>query len=134
MKKAILFSLLLVICSAVFVFAQDSDEDHLYAKTVMIDKIYIHQDGYKILYWKSDGEFATFYIPMDWFTSASSKAELVLDNDPSYPYFSVFWLNGEFDHIRIYAYNTYAHPSWGTLDMRYDFSDKFDVDTLDLDF
>lgn len=134
MKKAILFSLLFVICSAVFVSAQDSDEETIYAKTVLIDKIYIHEDGYKILYMKTDGHFATFYVPMTWFTSASSKAELILANDSSYPYFSVFWLNGEFDHIRIYAFNSYAHYSWGELDKRYDFSDQFSTETLDLEF
>lgn len=134
MKKAILFSLLFVLVSAVFVSAQQSEDEKIFAKTVLIDKIYIHADGYKILYMKADGHFASFYIPMSWFTSASSKAELVLANDPSYPYFSIFWVNGEFDHIRIYAYNNYSHSSWGELDKRYDFSEQFNIDTLEPEF
>ena len=93
---------MLIICFSAVLSAQESG-DKVYAKTKLISKIYIHRDGYKIIYQKSDMTFGSFYIPMSWFSGASSKAELVLGRDTAFPYFSIFWVNGKFHHIRIYA-------------------------------
>ena len=134
MKKAIIFILLFTICSTALVMGQEKERDHLYAKTLLISKIYLHRDGYKILYQKSDMNFATVYVPMSWFSGADSKAEITMANDRSYPYFSVFYRNGEFDHIRIYAKNNLNDATWGSLDTRYDFSKEFSVDTLNIEY
>ncbi|MBN1647155.1 MAG: hypothetical protein JW874_03885 [Spirochaetales bacterium] len=134
MKKALFFAVLITLCADALLQAQENDRDKLYAKTKMISKIYIHKDGYKILYQKSDMNFATFYIPMSWFGGADSKAEIFMENDRSYPYFSVFYRNGEFDHIRIYAKKDLNDETWGSLDTRYDFSKQFAVEKFEIEY
>ena len=134
MKKLILLITIIMIVAGIGAFAETSD---FYVKTLPIVKVYDHTLGYRIVYMKSNFELTAIYIPKGWFQTASEtgeppKAELVAGKDSSYPYFSVFWKSGEFDHIRIYLQSNLMDPSWGDLDQTVDISEKFNVETLTL--
>ena len=131
MKKTILvFLILLFAVGAVFAEATDSP---YYVRTMAISKVYSHQDGYKILYRNAKMEFSTFYVPIEWFGNASGKAELIYGDSSSYPYFSIFWKDGQFDHIRLYLHKDRTDLSWGDLDSTLDISDKFQgVESIEL--
>ncbi len=134
MKKLILLITIIMIVAGIGAFAETSD---FYVKTLPIVKVYDHNLGYRIVYMKSDFELTAIYIPKSWFQTASEtgeppKAELVAGKDSSYPYFSVFWKSGKFDHIRIYLQSDLMDPSWGDLDPTVDISEKFNVETLTL--
>ena len=131
MKRVVmLVALILLVLGALN--AQEQDPK-LYVKTVGIMKILNHALGYKVLYLKSSMEVGEFYVPHSWF-KAGGKAELVLGNGPAFPYFSIFYRDGEFDHIKIYAAENIQHLSWGRLKRQAGDSSKFEVETLDLEF
>lgn len=113
-------------------FAKDSD---LFVKTLPITKIYPHGKGFKILFVKSDLTLGSFYVPITWFigSGAANKADIVYGNDPAYPYCSIFWKKGEFDHLRLYVMKDKNHETWGVLSAREDLS-KFDTETLEIEF
>ncbi len=131
MKKTILvFMILLFAAGALFAEASDSP---YYVRTVSIAKVYSHEDGYKILYRNSKMQYSTFYVPMEWFGGASSKAELIYGDSQAYPYFSIFWKDGAFDHIRLYLHKDRYDLSWGDIDSTIDISDKFEgVESIEL--
>ncbi|RKX93219.1 MAG: hypothetical protein DRP59_03535 [Spirochaetes bacterium] len=136
MKKIILFFTVLLFVSAA-IFAQDSE---IYVKSVPISKVYNHQLGFRVVYMKSNMEMAAFYLPKAWFETASvtgtvQKAEVLYGKEASYPYFSVFWINGKFDHIRLYLKSDLGDVSWGDINPAWgDISEKFNIDTLSLEF
>jgi len=131
LKKTICIGLVLLFLAGVFAAADESD---IFVKTMPITKIYTHKLGYKVVYLKSDLTFGEFYVPISWFDTAGGKGVLVKGLDPSYPYFSIFWKNGEFHSIKLYVYRDLQHQSWGTLRQEADVADKFDVETLELEF
>jgi len=133
MKRSIILVALIFIVLGVFVANAQQQDPKLYVKTVGIMKILNHALGYKVLYLKSSMEVGEFYVPHTWF-KAGGKAELVLGNGPAFPYFSIFYRDGEFDHIKIYAAENIQHLSWGRLKRQAGDSSKFEVETLDLEF
>lgn len=66
--------------------------------------------------------------------AAGGKGVIVKGMDPAYPYFSIFWKQGEFHSVKLYVHRDLQHESWGTLRLVPDISDKFDIDSLELDF
>ncbi len=108
-KNKFLIFMLIIIFSAVLV----SEESVYYARSVPIAKIYPHRLGYGIAYMKSNLTVAMVYVPAEWFMKAGGKAEIVYGLDPSYPYFTVFWKNGKFDHIRIFVRENPDDITWG---------------------
>ena len=117
-------------------FAQESG---YYVKTVPISKVYLHNLGYRVVYQKGDLNFGVFYVPKKWFDLAGSertepKAELVLANEPSIPYFSIFWKDGAFSHVRLYLHKNINDLSYGDLEDPESLNGKFDIESLDLEF
>lgn len=108
-KKTILI-ILLFCCTALLAMAAESE---FFVRSVPISRVYLYKEGYRVLYLKNDMSFEDMYLPIDWFTTAGGKGELVLGDDASYPYFSIFWKNGEFAHIRLYLRKDMRDPSWG---------------------
>lgn len=109
-----------------------------YVKTIPIIRIYDHALGYKVVYMKSNFDLHAIYLPKEWFRVASEtgeepKAELVLGRNSSYPYFSVFWEDSKFSHIRLYLHNDLMHESWGNIDEYTDLTENFSVETLELE-
>jgi len=133
MKRTVMLVALIFLVLGVFAVNAQEQDPKLYVKTVGIMKILNHALGYKVLYLKSSMEVGEFYVPHSWF-KAGGKAELILGNGPAFPYFSVFYREGEFDHIKIYAAENIQHLSWGRLKRQAGDSSKFEVETLDLEF
>ena len=133
MKRTVLLFALILLVLGVFVVNAQEQDPKLYVKTVGIMKVLNHALGYKVLYLKSTMELGEFYIPHSWF-KAGGKAELILGDTPAFPYFSVFYRDGEFDHIKLCAHENIQHLSWGRLKRQVGDSSKFDVETLDLEF
>jgi hypothetical protein len=133
MKRTVMLVTLILLVLGVFAVNAQEQDPKLYVKTVSIMKILNHALGYKVLYLKSTMEVGEFYVPHSWF-KAGGKAELVLGNGPAFPYFSVFYRDGEFDHIKLYAAENIRHLSWGRLKRQVGDSSKFEVETLDLEF
>lgn len=90
------------------------DDKELYVRTFHISKILSHHYGYKVYYVKGDLEIGTFYIPIEWFVT-DGKGAIVWGDAPYYPYCSIFWKDGKFDHIKLYLQTSFAHPTWGVL-------------------
>ncbi len=130
MKRAIACALLLMLALAAF----GQEQPKVYVTSVPILKIMSHPEGYKVLYMKSDMKVAVFYVPYSWFTQAGGKAEIVLGSDPSYPYFSVFYVDGKFDHIRLYVMENIQDPTWGILRMTEASYSDFNVESLDIEY
>jgi hypothetical protein len=131
-RTVLLLVLILLLLGGLSAGAQEQDAE-IFVKTVSIMKILNHALGYKILYLKSSMEVGEFYVPHSWF-KAGGKAALILGDSPAFPYFSVFYRNGEFDHIKLYAHRNIQHLSWGRLPRQPGDSSKFEVETLDLEF
>ncbi|MDC7125277.1 MAG: hypothetical protein PQJ46_06910 [Spirochaetales bacterium] len=132
MKKSILaFLVLLFIAGAVY---SEATQSPYYVRTMKIVSVFSHKDGYKIIYRNAKMEYSAFYVPITWFGTASSKAEIVYGEGDTYPYFSVFWKDGEFDHIRLYLNKNIRHRSRGDLGVNTDdLSSKFEgVETIKL--
>ncbi len=61
------------------------------------------------------------------------KGDIVWGSDPTFPYFSVFWKNGQFDHIRLYLRESMRDASWGRLQEGEGVAQKFRVETLQVE-
>lgn len=134
MKRSVVIVLILLFSLAGFAWAETSE---FYVKTVPISKVYVHSLGYRIVYQKADKNFAVFYVPNDWFQpkpNEAPKAELVTEVSRAVPYFSIFYKNGQFDHIRLYLHRNPGDISYGDLENPDQVDDNFDVETLDLEF
>lgn len=131
MKRIVALGLILLI---VGIFALQAKESDMFVKTQPIVKIYTHRLGFKVIYLKSDLSMAEFYVPIDWFSLAGGKGVLVKGEDSAYPYFSIFWLNGEFNSIKLYVKSNLQDLTWGALETTPGLRDRFNVETLDLEF
>jgi hypothetical protein len=130
MKRAIACVLLLLLALAAF----GQEQPKVYVKTVPILKILSHSEGYKILYQKSDMKVGEFYLPHNWFNKSGGKGEIIFGKDPSFPYFSVFYRDGKFDFIRVYAVEDVKDLSWGVLRKTEAANAAFNVDTLNIEY
>jgi len=133
MKRTVMLVALVFLVLGVFAVSAQEQDPKLYVKTVSIMKILNHALGYKVLYLKSSMEVGEFYVPHSWF-KAGGKAELVIGDTPAFPYFSVFYRDGEFSHVKLYAHENIGHLSWGRLKRQAGDSSKFEIETLDLEF
>lgn len=139
MKKAIITSTLAILLALTGVAAFAAEESPIFVKTVPISKIYNHRLGYRVVYMTNDFDFKVFYVPTEWFSVAGEtgeipKAEIVFGNESAYPYFSIFWKDGAFSHVRIYARNNPNDSTWGDASNLGDINDRFAVESLDLEF
>jgi hypothetical protein len=125
---------LVVLALFAFVFAASlaADTSEYYPVRVTVVKIYAHADGYRVLYRKGTADIAEVYIPARWFSSGG-KAALIRGSEPSYPYLVVFYKEGKFDHLRLYALADTKDQSWGILDPALG-KGKFDGEDIKLEF
>ncbi|MEW5816178.1 MAG: hypothetical protein AB1798_12385 [Spirochaetota bacterium] len=131
MKKRIILSLILFLFLAVVLMAEEST---MFVKTLPITKVYLMKKGYRVVYIKSDMNLGVIHVPMAWFQNAGGKAEAVWGTDTSYPYFSIFYKEGKFDHIRLYLHRDRKHSSWGMMNPTPETDKGFETDTLGLEF
>ena len=109
-----------------------SVQSPFFAKTVFIQKITSTKEGYIVVYLDDRLNPHTSYIPIQWFyksTGATSdgfaKAEILYGNGPQFPYMQIFWKDGKFHHLRIFAERNLNSPSWGILSDTADTSGLF---------
>ena len=137
MKKRLLMACCLFTIVSVFGFAQDSqkkNESYLYPKQIYIAKIYPHQLGYRIDYFRDDNTIGTLYAPISWFEGSAPKAKLGYGTGPCYPFMIAYYKEGKIDHINIYVFQDLAHLSWGYLSDELDLTDEFNVEEPVLTF
>ena len=132
MKKTVLIFVFLVVIVS-FLSATDYVDD-IYFKNYFITKIYSHVSGYKINIMKSDMDRGVMYIPKKWFNVAGGKGEIIWGRGPEYPYLTIFWVEGEFGHIRLFLYEDMRHPSWAILFNEPGLEEKFDTDVPIIEF
>lgn len=123
LKKTILALVLLT--AGTFAAVAQSTQSPLFYESFSIIKIYSMQEGYRVIYRDPGGALQDLYVPISWFGTGTSKAVLISGESRSYPYFSIYWLNGKFDYIKLYVKASYDDPSWGILPLGFDATGKF---------
>lgn len=102
----------------------------LYPVTVNVVKIFVHAQGYRVVYQKSESTFADFYVPASWF-KAGGKAVMIRVRGSSGPYAVIYYrADGSFSHVKLYVKDNFNDPTWGQLDG--DPGDKFNIDAIKL--
>jgi hypothetical protein len=143
MKKAVIAlaaGLFLLACLPAFsqastTPAQNKYPADVYVKSVRILKISMHQLGYKLQFWTSKSKVGEIYVPLAWFNKGpESKAAIDYANDPAYPYFTIVWADGVFDHVQIHALSDFHSLTWGVLESKDDLSTLFDIKDLPKEF
>jgi hypothetical protein len=106
-----------------------------YYKVVPIVKVWMHQLGYMVQFWTSKSQIGNIYIPLTWFNQGPlSKADIIYGNQPGYPYLSIVWVDGKFDHVKLYVLDNYNSLTWGVLSQATDLSAQFNVQDVPKDF
>jgi hypothetical protein len=138
MKKMV-FSLIILAALSVPLFAQkisEGKESEYFYVNVPLEKIYPYRKGYVVQYRKGVNQMGRAYLPVEWFEQAASRAELLyLGPGNSWPYLTVYYKNGAFDHVRLYVHRSRTHETWGSVSLTVNIDDRFEnVDDLKLEF
>ena len=128
MKRAALVFVLI----AIVVCALAAETSAFYPVRIDVVKVYSHADGFRVIYRTGSSTVSAVYLPSRWFVSGG-KAELVRGHDTSFPYMTVFYKDGKFDHLRLYVLANQTDPTWGILTPS-EGAGKFDSDDLKLEF
>jgi hypothetical protein len=120
MKKIFILMLCgVLLLIAAQLFSQNAStttqERDIYSKTFPITKIFSHRYGYLVIYLTPKMDSVKLYVSMDLFTGSNGKARLVYGRGPEFPYLSVTWIDGQIDHISIFAVEDMNHLSWGVM-------------------
>ena len=136
MRKTVILVLALLAASAAFGQSRASEVESIYAQTKPIIKILSHQLGYKIYYVNDKNDIGAFYVPIGWFTEAGGKGSISYGSGAKYPYFSIYWVDHKFSHIKLFLIENPMSETWGVLRARSaDVAASFQVEApaLDLD-
>jgi hypothetical protein len=109
-----LFVVVVLVAVAVSLHAQ-SEAGSVYVRTAPIIKIYIHQLGYRVYYLTERGDTASFHVPIDWFNETAGRAAITFGVGPQYPYFSAYWVDKKFSHIKLFLIENMQSDTWGVL-------------------
>ena len=141
MKKAgFILAVMLLLAVSLPSFAQQAyssatNPKDAYYKTVPLLKVWMHQLGYKLQYWTSKSQVADMYIPYTWFNQGiNSKADIIYGIEPGIPYITIFWVDGKFDHVKLYVHDSFNDLSWGVLSGSADLTSKFNVQEVPKEF
>jgi hypothetical protein len=140
MKIRVLVVLCFAVLSVLPLTAQEvipeKSKSEYYYVNVPIEKIYPYRKGYMVLYRKGVTDMARTYLPIEWFTEAAGRGELIpLGTGSTWPSLSVYYKNGEFSHVRLYVRRDISHVTWGTIGPGVNIDNEFDnVDDLRLEF
>ncbi|MDR2069131.1 MAG: hypothetical protein LBP71_04615 [Spirochaetaceae bacterium] len=113
-----------------------NNESEYYYVNVPLEKIYPYRKGYVVAYRKGVNQLARAYLPIEWFTDAAGKGDLIyMNSGTSWPYLAVYYKNGEFSHVRLYVRKDRGHSTWGNIPLSVNIDDRFEnVDGLKLEF
>ena len=136
MKKAVLLSAVMTVLVSLCAWSQSQSTEptDVFVKTVPVVKVYTHPLGYKVLYLKSNLEMGILYLPDAWLKEAGGKAAVIWQTGDRPPHFSIFWVDGKFDHVYLYVPNDMSLPLWGALDASQDLSAEFNIDEPKLSY
>lgn len=110
-------------------------EEGFYCRSINIDKVYPTSDGYIVVYLKNNLDYHTMYIPMEWVSEESgSLGEVRYGRGSAYPFISIFWSEGSFSYIRLSLHEDRRHSSWGSMNPYVDYSEKFNISELQVEF
>jgi hypothetical protein len=139
--KKILFTVLMgvLFASSAPLFTQQISKEHeseYFYVNVTVEKIYPYDKGYVVAYRKGVNQMAMVYLPLEWFTGAAGKGELVtLPRGKNWPSLTVYYKAGEFSHVRLYLHPVKSHESWGHIPLNVNIDDRFEnIDTISLEF
>lgn len=124
MKKVLGFSALLIALTVMPAVAQEG----LYFVSVPIERVFSYRLGYVIDYQTNATGQGTsrVYLPREWFNgrdrtetnrteSGMPRGQVVLlGPGHQWPYLAVFYLNGEFSHVRLHLRER-GHSTWGGM-------------------
>ena len=107
----------------------------VYYKVVPLLKVWTGQLGYMVQFFTSKNQVKNVYIPMAWFNNGpTSKADIIYGREAAYPYMSIYWADGKFDHVKLYVTDDTTSLKWGVLSTNTDMADKFNVTEIPRDF
>jgi hypothetical protein len=128
MKKLIVVLILLALALPVFAQAQSSSggDSNMYYYSVTVERIYPSNEGYIVQYRRNNNLIGVIGIPNEWFSDAAGRAEMIrLPFGKNWPTMSVFYINGEFSHVRLYVHRVKSHQTWGMISQTSDVSSYF---------
>ena len=139
MKKIVfLTTLLLVLAGILPLMAQEAEirTPGSYAVTVSIERVYPYRKGYIVKYRQGVNKIVDAYLPLEWFGGALAKGDLVLmGSGKDWPHLTVYYRDGQFDHVRLYVRKERGHETWGTVPFNVNIDDKFEgVEEIQLQF
>jgi hypothetical protein len=131
----IIFAALVLLASLpAFSQAQNYPKD-AYVKTIHIVKIWTSSEGYKVQFFNSHSHISDIYVPLSWFNKGvNSRAEIVYGVTAEYPYITIVWVEGKFDHVTLHVLQDYNDLSWGELRGAADDSALFKVEEVPKEF
>lgn len=123
-----------IINAAPAIYAQTTQDSEYYYVSVPIEKIYVYKGGYIVLYQRGFRLTRT-YIPMEWFTNPTGKADLItMGSGSNWPYLTIYYKEGEFSHIRLYVRRSRGHETWGVVPFNVDLDSYFrNIEEIHLD-
>ena len=135
-RPVILMCAALVLLSSLPAFSQAQNyPKDAYIKSIHIVKIWSAPEGYKVQFFNSKSRISDIYIPLTWFNKGvDSKAEIVYGVTAEYPYITIVWIDGKFDHVTLHVMQDYRDLSWGELEGAADNSALFNVEDVPKDF
>ncbi|MDR2630217.1 MAG: hypothetical protein LBC60_04775 [Spirochaetaceae bacterium] len=142
MKKFLVMLILAAVFGGVVsVMAQQNapaanNESEYYYVNVPLEKVYPYRKGYIVSYRKGVNGIARAYLPIEWFTEAAGKGELIyMPSGTSWPYLAVYYKDGAFSHVRLYVRKDRGHSTWGNVPLSVNIDDRFEnVEDLKLEF
>ncbi|WP_010256158.1 hypothetical protein [Treponema primitia] len=133
MKKIVfLTTLLLVLAGILPLVAQQNnpsaaEKEGSYALTISLERVFPYRKGYVVKYRKGMSGVVDAYLPLEWFEGTGKKGDLILmGSGTDWPHMTVFYKDGEFDHVRLYVRKERSHESWGNIPLHVNLDDKFE--------
>jgi hypothetical protein len=129
MRRGFFISLFVFVLSILPVAAQniptDRGSDFYYVNTT-VEKIYPYRRGYVVQYRKTPTSVGRVYLPVEWFTDAAGKGELIyLSSRSEWPSLTIYYKNGEFSHVRFYVQSR-THETWGGVPLNVNLDSYFE--------
>ena len=139
MKKLIIAVVFIAVATAGLpLFAQqipNEQESEYYYVNVTLEKIYPYRKGYVVQYRKGINQVGRSYLPTEWFTSAAARGEIInLPRGKEWPSMTVYYKDGEFSHVRLYVHPHRGHQTWGYIPQNVNIDDRFDIETINIDY
>ncbi|MDR0378016.1 MAG: hypothetical protein LBH70_09515 [Spirochaetaceae bacterium] len=138
MKHRFLIALMGIIVAVLPLAAQeqtDRNKSEYYYVNTTVEKIYPYRKGYVVQYRKGPVGVARIYLPIEWFSDAAGKAEIIPQKaGRDWPSMSIYYKNGEFSHVRLYT-RPFSHESWGNIPLNVNLDSYFEnVNDVQLEY